>query len=190
MKFLLLLALLLPIRFAHSEETPLILKEEVPLKVGVFQGKTTLTLNKTKVKAGEEFGADIRFLNKGGGHKFFNPFLNTLMPRPAELAIFDSKKKYVGNLLATFDGSHVRGETDQDWTYIASSAYVGKEYNFRLGYANGIQYFPYNDLSQTSLPVGVYYLQVIYNSAFISRDFSDYNRDFFRSNVVEIQLTD
>ena len=80
MKFLPLLTLLLPISVAYSDQVTPIFKGEVPLEAGSFRGKATLTLSKTKIKAGEKFAADIRFLNKSGGANFYNPFFNGLRP--------------------------------------------------------------------------------------------------------------
>ena len=79
---------------------------------------------------------------------------------------------------------------DSDLTYIASLAYVGKESQFTAGLVQGTEYeqgIPVNG-KQRYLPVGCYYLQVIYNTSFISRDYNYYNSDLFRSNVAELQI--
>ena len=191
MKFLLLLTLLLPISVAYSDQAAPIFKEEVPLEAGSFRGKATLTLSKMKLKAGEKFTADIRFLNKSGGDKFYNPFFNALRPLPAELAIFDGKKNYIGNLLSNNGGSRIVGETNADWTYIASLAYVGKEYSLEAGNVFGTIYDPVFGKTKDSrdrLPNGKYYLQVIYNGLFISRNFSGGSKELFRSNPVEFEI--
>lgn len=190
MKFLLLFALVFPPVVACSDQAPPVFKREMPLDAGSFRGKTTLTLNKTKLKAGEKFTADVRFLNTSGGDKFYNPYFNALRPLPAKLAIFDSEKKYIGNLIDPNGGSRVSFETDSDWIYIASLAYVGKEISLFAGNTHGTMYDPMvgGKSWKKSLPNGRYYLQVIYNRSFIEHGFRGYNTELFRSNVVEIEI--
>lgn len=189
MKFLLLSTLLLPIQIAYSAQANPVFKEKAPLDIGSFRGKATLTLNKTKFKVGEKFTADIRFLNQSGGDKFYNPFFNRLIPLPAKLAIFDGKKKFIGDLMGNTNGSRRSINPDTDRTYIEGSSYVGTKYPLTAGSVQGTKYDPFiGKESRKWLPVGRYYLQVIYNTSFVELGLRGYNTELFRSNVAEFQI--
>ena len=156
-------------------------KEKMPLESGSFRGKATLSLTNITLRQGQEFKLDTRFFNNSGGDRFFNPFFNRLIPVPATLAIFGSNKKYIGDLMANLNGSRRSINVNDDWVYIGSLAYVGKELSLTAGYVAGTKY----DTKATPLPAGKYYLQLIYDKSFIGRG---EHGELFRSNVIEIQI--
>jgi hypothetical protein len=186
-----------------QQATPSILFiDKADLKCGSFRGYATLSLSKTTFKLGERFTADLRFTNISGGDYFYNPFLNRLVPLPASLAIFDSSKKYIGDLL-TWDGGSQVTVSSGDWQFIPGGCYVGTPIAYlTAGYVLGTEFGVMNHL----LPPGEYYLQVIYFRAFITTNpavqlgdplkdrqsyqinfYKNFDRDeLFRSNVVKV----
>jgi hypothetical protein len=114
-----------------------------------YRGYATLTVEKPSVPLGSLLSVDIRFFNSSGGDYFYNPFYRRLIPLPAQLAIYDSTKRYLGDRLAFAGGSRV-SVGSKDWTYVPSLCYVGT--TMRV---------PVHDLSP-----GVYYLQIIYFKSF------------------------
>ena len=66
-------------------------KSDIPgqrdLDMGSCRGYAMLSVRKPKLEIGERFSVDIRFVNKGGGHYFYNPFFIKLIPLPGRLSI-------------------------------------------------------------------------------------------------------
>jgi len=165
-------------------------KEGYNLNIGSFGGHAALTTDKTTVKLGETFTVDIRFFSESPGD-YYNTYFNGLIPVPAKLAIFDSDKKYLGDLIEFIGGSRRRASS-HDWTYIPSQCYVG---TFLHPFIAG--YIP--SQSRYKLPDGDYYLQMIYNKTFILPRPADtdhvavwsdkrLDRELFRSNVVKVRF--
>ena len=150
------------------------------------------------VKLGEKFDIDIRFYNNGGGEYFYNPFFNRLIPLPAQLAIFDSEKKYLGDLIAWQGGSQV-GVSASCWTSIPSGGYVGiRLRSFTAGYIPSLP-------PPRKFGAGDYYLQMIYYKVFTLANpartadekgaVADFYRNFdrtelFRSDIVQIHFAE
>ncbi len=172
--------------------------EERPLEVGEYRGQAVLTVAPSAIKLGEKFSIDIRFINRGVTAHFFNPFFKPLiLPHPAQLAIFDGEKRYLGDLLA-WPGGSVSVTTSREWTYIPTDAYVGVVLqSVPAGYLP-----PYGF---KKLPAGEYYLQLIYYRYFIARNpasttdeqaaITDFyktldRRELFRSNVVTVRFVE
>jgi hypothetical protein len=149
------------------------------------------------LKRGQPFTTQITFHNTGGGAYFFNPFFNALIDLPAELAIFDSRKEYIGNLLY-WEGGSRRTPGRDDWTFIWGG-FVGTSIERMAGYVPGTKYGSAGSL----LPPGTYYIQMIYYGVFlrpyhkvlkyeqqIDKWQASDRKELFRSNVVKVDLVD
>lgn len=180
-----------------------------------------LSADKTVVKIGERFQVAVSFYNgPSSQHQtFFNPDFEGLTCVPAQLAVFDGNKQYLGDFLMSAMGSgSFRGIHPADWVNIAPSehfettfhptfhplsqdtigimkmtdSYKGK----RGGFARYHEVVP-----------GDYYLQMIYSKLFISEVIPDehdkaklskwydslkgsYATELFRSNVVKITVVE
>jgi len=165
------------------------------------RGFASLSVKDPRLVLGTVFSADIRFTNKGGGAHFYNPFFCRLLPLPAEMAIYDGKKRYIGDLLSWQGGSRKSVASD-DWRFIPSESYVGTSLSLRAGYVPNTSY----GVKSNPLPPGEYYIQMVYYKAFVSsrpdrlignppkqekqllREFRrTFSRDeLFRSNAVKI----
>lgn len=162
---------------------------EVPLREGEkYLGRAFIKPSKEVVKQGESFTVDLRFTNHGPYQFFCNPFFDALIPRPAELAVYDAKKRYVTDLIALRGGS-MRMYVAGDWHPLPSGDSFGTHLSARV------------DLSP-----GTYYLQVVYWKAFtapLPPGFYGMNpshpasgtaigkligQEIFRSNVVQIHV--
>jgi hypothetical protein len=176
--------------------------EKSDLNRGSRRGYATLTLNQTTLKLGERFSADIRFTNTSGGDCFYNPLFSRLTFLPARLAIFDSRKAYLGDLLL-WEGGSWRGPSAMDWQWVPGDCYVGTIIgHLTAGYVPGTE----SGVLGHPLPAGEYYLQVIYFNAFIAGNpermgsnplkdlpihLAEFQKNFdrgelFRSNVVRV----
>ena len=177
---------------------------EKKLDFGSFRGYATLSLKKTKVEIGKEFSIDIRFTNESGGAYFYNLFFNPRIRPPAKLAIYNSKKEYIGDLLNEMRATGCRGAIPEDWTPLPY-CYVGTHLASKAGYVPETVYASNYNL----LPPGEYYLQMIYYESFVSplhvmlrspkkykkdilqkfyKDFKK-KKDLFSSNIVKIVFT-
>ena len=166
------------------------------LDSGSYRGYAQLNVDKPEIKLGSKYTIDIRFFNTGGGENFYNPFFTGLIPLPAQLAIYDSKKKYLGDRLYMSEIISRRLASANDWIFVASNSYVGTLLGpFTAGYLNGTQ----------KLPAGEYYLQMIYYRAYLApkpapdagKDeqpmnfYENFDRtELFRSNAIKIRFTD
>jgi hypothetical protein len=187
---------------SRQAASSILLADKADLDSGSFRGYATLSLSQTRPRLGERFTADIRFTNRSGGDYFYNPFFNRLVPLPARLAIFDSSKKYLGDLL-TWEGGSQKAVSSGDWQFIPGDCYVGTPIaDLTAGYVPGTEFGVMSHL----LPPGEYHLQVIYLKAFIAAnpaatvrdpseelrfDLTDFYKNFdrgelFRSNVVKV----
>jgi len=178
---------------------------EKKLNFGSFKGYATLSLKKTKVAIGKRFSVDIRFTNECGGSYFYNLFFNPLVPPPAKLAIYNSKKEYIGDLLGEMRSPSHRGVGLEDWTLLPY-CYVGTHLMFKAGYVPETAYAYNSNL----LSPGEYYLQMIYYESFISSlhvmlrnpkkykktIFQKFYKEFrkkkelFSSNIVKVVFTE
>ncbi len=177
-------------RISSAQGTP---AEPFHEKQPLATGYAVLSVDKPTIKLGERFAVNIRFYNTSSGEYFFNPFFQRLIPKPAQLAIYDSNKQYVADLL-TWQGGSRRSVTAGDWTFIPTDCYVGTKLTFTAGYNPAS--------SSRKLPAGDYYLQMIYFKAFTmaprpSDDkpvpgefYQQFSRaTLFRSNAVKIHFT-
>jgi hypothetical protein len=156
-----------------GEEFPFV--EKADLKLPEHRGSSMLTLDKTVIHANETVSADLRFNNDYyGAETVFNPFLNSLLELPAEMAVYDSNKNYLGNWWRNSFGSRV-SPRPEDYVYIAGGSYVGTNKKVGLYY----------------LSPGEYYLQVIWKNSFLRNGPAgrSYRGELLRSNAVKITIT-
>ena len=205
MRFLIAaLLVMLNVGLLGAETAPGWTGEKRDLNSGSYRGAATIAVDKSSVTLGEKFSVDIRFLNGSSGSHFYNPFFQGLVPLPARLAIYNADHKYVGDLLFWEGGSRKTITTD-DWNFVPGGCYVGCWREFTAGYisdtAHGAQ--------SHQLPLGEYYLQMIYFKAFVATNpalvltnppmdeneklaqfYQTFDRsELFRSNVVTIKFT-
>ncbi len=174
---------------------------EKKLNIGYFRGYASLSLKEAQIEIGKKFSVDIRFTNKSGGAYFYNPFFNRLIPLSAKLAIYNSKKEYIGNLLY-WEGGSRKNVASNDWKFIPADSYVGTPLTFTAGYVPDTAH----GVTSNLLPLGEYYLQMIYYKSFVSSNpdrlisnppkdkktmirefYKNFNREeLFSSNVVKI----
>lgn len=161
----------------------------------------TLSLENTTVKLEELFAVNVCFYNQSGSElAFFNPYFNGLLSSPAQLAVFDSQKKYVGDLIQFIGGSQAM-MTPKDWVLIPQSGFVSTSLKVKLHRVVSAV-IPF-ELSK-AVPPGDYYLQMIYSKTFIldvipspedkaaseewERKFRGSGVELFRSNPVKITV--
>lgn len=134
------------------------------------------------------FTADIRLYNDGGDAiSCYNLYYDPLIPMPARLALYDSQKRYVCDLLERTQGSQ-KSIAARDWAEVPAFCYLGRLLGASLPYP-----------SYKVIPPGDYYLQVIYLPRLIQTflesskshafDFSEHT-ELFRSNAVPITVVD
>lgn len=162
---------------------------------GMFNAKAMLTLDQTKIVKEGHVTINIAFQNLGAGREVYNPFLDDRLPLPAVLAVYDSNKKYIGDMLRRDVGSFWR-KGNGPWVVVPTLGVIG---------TSVISGFKIGNIPPTNLPPGTYYLQVIYVDMFrgVGVDGKTYGAQngenfigrgsvapFLRSNVVQIELAD
>jgi hypothetical protein len=166
-------------------------------------GSALLTVETTKIEIGKKFTIEIRFVTKGVGAYYYNPFFMLFVPLPAQLAIFDSNEKYIGDLIPR-GGPSRRTISSSDWFFIPGDRYVGTPFNVMAGHAPG----QLGNTPDNMLLAGKYYIQMIYyenfiysnpetlesnppktKEEFIQEFYKNFNRkEIFRSNILEIEF--
>jgi len=167
------------------------------------RGSATIAVDKETVALGEPFSVDIRFLNRGAGDEFYNPFLGGGLPRPAILAIFNSEHKYLGDLIQREETSRVKLGLE-DWTFVPTLCYVGCVERLTAGHVPATA-----AAGSRALKPGEYFVQMIYVKSFLAKNslklerkpleddekmFRQFERTFdrselFRSSVVKVRFT-
>lgn len=140
------------------------LAEQKDLQTGEYRGQARLSARE-KVPIGDEFLVTLRFKNTSGhAYDIFNPSLNSLIRRPAVVAIFDAEGRYIGDL-SEGAGSSVRlGLEFGDWCRIDA----GEEREVTLSCMAGVVRKTRYLYPEVGLPPGKYYLQAIYFDFFAS----------------------
>lgn len=158
-------------------------------------GYAKLTLDEGRLRRGERYAVDYSFRNTNGSYWVYNCFFNRLVPLPGELAIYDSNKEYIGDLIR-FEGGSRKGVSDADWLFLYGGSHVGTGIGFRAGYVPLTKFGSMGSL----LPPGRYYIQLILYKAFLSTnpshlvgDKPDFYKTFdrseaIRSNVIQIEM--
>jgi len=180
-----------------AQDRKILFREQVNLESGSYKGYAELVVKDPVLRRGQQFIIQISFHNTGGGAYFFNPFFNRLIDLPAQLAIFDSQKEYIGNLLY-WEGGSRRTPGRNDWTFIWNG-FVGTNIERMAGYVPGTNYGSTGSL----LPPGTYYIQMIYYGVFLrpyheelkyEQQIDEWKasdkKELFRSNVINVDLVD
>ena len=155
------------------------------------RGRVEITLQGTTLRRGELAEIDYTFFDRSSSYWVYNWNFNRLIPLPGQLAIYDSEKKYVGDVISWEGGSRM-GVGDRDWLLLHQGEHVGTAIGFRVGYVPFTRYGP--------LPPGKYFLQLILYKAFFSINPSyligDNKPNFYdtsegiRSNALGVDLVD
>jgi len=158
---------------------------------GMPEAHAVLTVPQTRLRqvrrgadpSGETFTVDIRLYNDTGEeHSYYNLYWNPFIPMPARLALYDSQKHYVCDLLERMGGSRTT-VTPRFWADIPASGYAGMLLSASLPYPTYITLTP-----------GQYYLQMIYLPRVVQSPsapepiFDSDHTELFRSNVVPITV--
>ena len=161
------------------------------------RGYAKLSFDEGKPRRGERYNVEYSFYNTNGSYWVYNCFLNRLIPSPGQLAIYDSNKEYIGDLLR-FEGGSQRGVGNGDWLFLYGGSHVGTSIGFRAGYVPLTKFGSMGSL----LPAGRYYIQLILYKAFLSTnpshligDKPDFYKTFdrsevIRSNAIQIEIID
>ena len=172
--------------------------EKHDLGVGSYKSYATLKAEQPSVQIGKFLTVDISFFNTSGGDYFYNPFFCRLIPLPAQLALYDSQKKYVGDLIEWLDGSQ-RPVLSSDWTFVYGDSHVGTKIRIPI---------PEMRVSGFKMVPGDYFVQMIFYNSFtalnpariVSTPPRDENawleefykkfdrRELFRSNPIKITV--
>jgi len=179
--------------FGQTQRAPF--REQVNLDFGTYRGQAELQVETPTLIRGKTFTCRVTFNNSREGRYFYNPFFNNWIDLPAQLAVFDRNREYIGNLFWQADLKMARGP--EDWVYVGKG-FVGTSFKMIAGHVPGTRY----EKSKELLPKGSYYLQMIYYGVFLhprheldskqERDKWDEldNKEMFRSNLVKVELTD
>jgi hypothetical protein len=139
-----------------------VFKERCDLETKTHKGRATIAISSREVRAGDSMTVEVRFENHGCQQQFFNPFFQSLIPMPARLAVFDSERRYVGDLL-WFSGGSQRSLSREDWVTIPHRGSIGCVVVVRFVDASK---YPLSGLRKMSS--GRYCLQMIFHSRFAS----------------------
>ena len=172
--------------------------EATPLNLSSGErGYAKLSFDDGKPRRGERYIVEYSFYNTSGSYWVYNCFFNRLIPLPGQLAIYDSNKEYIGDLLR-FEGGSQKGVADGDWLFLYGGSHVGTNIGFRAGYVPLTKFGSMGSL----LPAGRYYIQLILYKAFLSTnpshllgDKPDFYKTFdrsevIRSNAIQIEIID
>lgn len=169
---------------------------QVDVKHLLLSGNATISAAKEVFRLGERIELEFRFDATSPG-TVYNPYFDSLTVQPAVLALFDSNKRYLGDLLARHHGSF-RGPSASNWVNVGTGGFVGTSLVVCAGDDPG-------DLdSESTLPPGKYYLQLIFNRYFVSPPPQDpvafarkgpgnwvyeyHQQDIFRSNCLILEF--
>jgi hypothetical protein len=160
------------------------------------KGEIAIKIADPVLKLGKAYSVEYDFHVTNGSYAVYNWQFVSLIPLPGQLAIYDSSKIYIGDLIAFTMGSQA-GISDDDWTFLHGGAHVGSALEFRAGSVPNT----YN-LTHNPLPTGEYYIQLILYKAFVSpnpyradREKIEFRKTFdrselCRSNVLKVQIVD
>ena len=162
---------------------------------GSDKGQVTIKISDPVLQRGERYSIEYTFHVTNSSYAVYNWQFIRLKPLPGQLAIYDSNKKYIGDLIAFTEGSQT-GVSDDDWTFLYGGARVGSALDFRAGSVPNTKYDSMGNL----LPPGEYYIQLILYKAFLSPNpyralgekinfYKTFDRgELCRSNVLKIQI--
>jgi len=155
---------------------------------GGRQGHATIAIKQTRLRIGETTSIAYTFYNTRSSYWVYNWNFLPLVPLPGQLAIYDAKKRYLGDLIRFTNGSRTRVGRD-NWLFLYEGSHVGTSIRFKVGYVPG-------PLQMNRLPPGEYFIQLIFSDAFISDPLQVQwdsktallNTEVLRSNVLAIEI--
>src|SRR5688572_23348985 len=103
-------------------------RERTDLQIGSYAGYSVVQIDQRLIVRGLPFEIQIEFHNVGEGNEFYNPFFDRTVAAPAQLAIYDSEKKYLGDLLYKEPSSN-RNLDSRDWTFVPKGGFIGIKLN-------------------------------------------------------------
>ena len=187
MRVLLLVSLFLSCpALAYGQAFPF--REGYPFANGGDKGRVAIEMEDQRLKRDETYWAEYTFY-ANGSYDVYNWQFVGLLPLPGQLAVYDEKKEYVGDLLYWAGGSQ-RSASDADWTFLYGGSRVGCSLEVRFG------------RMPKKLPAGVYYIQLILYKAFISPNprrivgepvdfYKTFDRsELCRSNTIKLEVID
>ena len=148
-----------------------------------------LELKDQQLKRDETYSVEYTFYVTNSSYDVYNWQFNGLLPLPGQLALYNEKKEYVGDLLSWQGGSQ-RTPSDGDWTFLYGGSHVGSSLGVRFGRVS------------EKLPVGTYYIQLILYNAFLSPNpqrilgkpidfYKSFDRsELCRSNAIKLDVVD
>jgi hypothetical protein len=158
-----------------------------------------------KIRAGEKLPITYR-IEAIRSVTLYNVFVDGRIPVPFELAVFDPRHEYVGNLLAETPGvSSERPTGLSDWIALQPGAFVGRQAQIRTMRAEDK---PDPKRGRPVLPPGKYLAQLVVSERLFSgcpaagldevtwneweRKWRDrkFPRDYLRSNIVEFEISE
>jgi len=188
-----IVAVLMSQAIAHAQDFQY--SEKSDFANGSDKGELSIKIAEPVLRRGERYSIEYGFHVTNSSYAVYNWQFIALKPLPGQLAIYDSNKKYVGDLIAFSGGSQV-GVSDDDWTFLYGGARVGTALGFRAGSVPNTKY----DWTGNLLPTGEYYIQLILYKAFLSPnpyrvvgDKIDFyktfdRRELCRSNIIKVQF--
>src|SRR5262249_53328477 len=129
-------------------------REQSEFANGSDRGKVVLKLEDRALSRSGSYRAEYTFYVTNSSYSVFNWQFNPLLPLPGQLALYNEKKEYVGDLLHWQGGSQ-RVVTDADWTFLYGGSDVGHTLSVRLS------------AIEQSLPAGKFSIQLILYRAFL-----------------------
>ena len=156
---------------------------------GSERGKVVLKLENRVLSRSAISHAEYTFYVTNSSYSVYNWQFNLLIPLPGQLALYNEKKEYLGNIMLweTISRSAV---TDKDWTFLFGGSHVGSKLGVCL---SGIA---------QNLPAGKYSIQLILYRAFIALSpfrtegqpidfYKNFDKtELCRSNAIEIEIID
>ena len=188
MRVLLLISLILSCSaIMYGQTFPF--RGEYPFARGDDKGRVMLEMKDQRLKRDETYSAEYTFYVTNGSYDIYNWQFIGLLPLAGQLAIYDERKEYVGDLLYWAGGSQ-RVIAAGDWMFLYGGSHVGRSLRVRF------------ERMPQKPPAGTYYIQLILYKAFISPnpnrivgDPVDFYKTFdrselCRSNVIKVDVID
>src|SRR5262245_33450892 len=92
-------------------------REQYSFARGGNEGRVMLELKDQRLKRDETYSVEYTFYVTNSSYDVYNWQFNGLLPLPGQLALYNEKKEYVGDLL-NWQGGSQRTPADGDWTFL------------------------------------------------------------------------
>jgi hypothetical protein len=188
MKFLLSLSLLLSCPAIICGQT-FPFRAEYPFARGDDKGRVVLEMKDQRLRRDETYSAEYTFFVTNGSYAVYNWQFVGLLPLAGQLAVYDERKEYVGDLLHWAGGSQ-KVVANDDWMFLYGGSHVGRSLGVRF------------ERMPQKAPAGTYYIQLILYKAFISPNpyrsigepidfYKSFDRsELCRSNAIKVEVVD